>query len=487
MATDPSIYAQQRLPPGAADLLGKALELRNQAAANELTQARTENERQELALKARAQRAQEQFDVALKGAIDPKTGRVDPEKLFSPVLGPEGTAIALKYFNQSEQDVVDLQKAQEDLEQKRADTLGGMALGVWSLGNNPFAFRTMAAAVKARKLIPDEMVDQQVAQAGDDPEKIGPLMQALISRSPRAMQTLGEQVKLPGEQAKSRAEQLKTGGMTDDGRTAEERQRSAERAAELAQQTKYQDSMAAAAAKNAEANLLRAKQGGVAGGGGVPIMTRDADGNLIVVDRGRPGEPAQSRPVIDPATGQPIGKPPTAEMQNKADVRKQALKILTDVETLSGRIITEPTSYAQRTNAIVRKGATYGPGDAEFKTYEDLRFALAGTLAVLQQGSRPSDVDINRIWTPLVPDPYSDTSESTPLKWKYIHGFVEKPPAKIEGDLSKVTSPWGESAPSTLPKGASVTRQDRPRQPPQAAPAARPPTTLPPGASIQRR
>ncbi len=47
--------------------------------------------------------------------------------------------------------------------------------------------------------------------------------------------------------------------------------------------------------------------------------------------------------------------------------------------------------------------------------------ALAGNLAVGQQGSRPSDADIKAIWLPLVPDPYRDTRESAAAKWNLIN------------------------------------------------------------------
>ena len=46
--------------------------------------------------------------------------------------------------------------------------------------------------------------------------------------------------------------------------------------------------------------------------------------------------------------------------------------------------------------------------------------ALAATLAVAQQGTRPSDVDVLRVWAPKIPDPYRDTAESQAQKWRLI-------------------------------------------------------------------
>ena len=110
---------------------------------------------------------------------------------------------------------------------------------------------------------------------------------------------------------------------------------------------------------------------------------------------------------------------PTADMRNKVEGRKLVKKSIGAIETLSRTIITK-VGPAQRAQAIQRGAEAVFGNDPEFRTYQDARMALAGNLAVAQQGSRPSDADIKAVWLPLVPDPYRDTSESNEMKWRLI-------------------------------------------------------------------
>ena len=131
------------------------------------------------------------------------------------------------------------------------------------------------------------------------------------------------------------------------------------------------------------------------------------DGKLTVIDR-RTGKPIEG---IQPAD--------TADMRNKVAGRALAKSSINAVEELSKKILTK-VGPAQRAQSLVRGAEAVFGNDPEFRTYQDARMALAGNLAVAQQGSRPSDADIKAIWLPLVPDPYRDTSESATMKWTMI-------------------------------------------------------------------
>jgi hypothetical protein len=115
-----------------------------------------------------------------------------------------------------------------------------------------------------------------------------------------------------------------------------------------------------------------------------------------------------------------VGKtPPTAEMRNKVQARSLVQTSINAVKAYSDRVLTK-VGPAQRVEAIKRGAEAVFGNDPEFRTYQDARMALAGNLAVAQQGSRPSDADIKAIWLPIVPDPYRDTRESAEMKWELI-------------------------------------------------------------------
>ena len=124
----------------------------------------------------------------------------------------------------------------------------------------------------------------------------------------------------------------------------------------------------------------------------------------------------------DPDTGQiltgaSVGR--TAEQRNTEAKRELTTRSINSVRALSSKVITQ-VGPAQRAQAI-REGAEAVLGrNPNWRTYRDSRMALAGNLAVLQQGSRPSDADIKAIWLPLVPDVFADTTESAALKWEMI-------------------------------------------------------------------
>lgn len=112
-------------------------------------------------------------------------------------------------------------------------------------------------------------------------------------------------------------------------------------------------------------------------------------------------------------------QPPTADMRNKKEGRRLVKNSISAIQGLSEKIITK-IGPAQRADAVKRGVEAVWGTDPEFRTYQDARMALAGNLAVAQQGSRPSDADIKAIWLPLVPDAYRDTAESSAMKWELI-------------------------------------------------------------------
>lgn len=133
-----------------------------------------------------------------------------------------------------------------------------------------------------------------------------------------------------------------------------------------------------------------------------------------------------------------VGLPPTADMRNKTEGRKLVKSSIDSIKAIGDKIITS-VGPAQRAEAIKRGAEAVFGTDPTFRTYQDARVALAGNLAVAQQGSRPSDADVKSVWLPLVPDPYRDTSESAAMKWQLISQMSNvEGAAKEEGGWTTV-------------------------------------------------
>lgn len=133
-----------------------------------------------------------------------------------------------------------------------------------------------------------------------------------------------------------------------------------------------------------------------------------------------------------------VGLPPTADMRNKTEGRKLVKSSIDSIKAIGDKIITS-VGPAQRAEAIKRGAEAVFGTDPTFRTYQDARVALAGNLAVAQQGSRPSDADVKSVWLPLVPDPYRDTSESAAMKWELISRMSNvEGSAKEEGGWTTV-------------------------------------------------
>ena len=139
------------------------------------------------------------------------------------------------------------------------------------------------------------------------------------------------------------------------------------------------------------------------------------------------------------------GRPSTADMRNKQDGRKLVGPSITAVKALSERVITL-NGPEQRLKAI-KEGTLAALGEEpEFKTYQAARNSLAGNLAVAQQGARPSDADIEKVWLPLVPDAYSDTAESAEMKWDLIY---------LMSNISREDPKIGDTINAMLNRGVS--------------------------------
>ena len=121
-------------------------------------------------------------------------------------------------------------------------------------------------------------------------------------------------------------------------------------------------------------------------------------------------------------------QPDTADMRNKQAGKAAAGMAVQAVRDLGARIFTK-VGPAQRIESIQRGAEAIWGTDPEFRTYQDSRMALAGTLAVEQQGSRVSDADVKALWLPMVPDAYRDTKESYELKWKLMDAMRGVVPA----------------------------------------------------------
>ena len=131
---------------------------------------------------------------------------------------------------------------------------------------------------------------------------------------------------------------------------------------------------------------------------------------------------------------------PTSEQRNKAAARADAAGMIDMLKRMSERII-KRVGPAQRRDAAKRGVAAVFGNDPEFRTYQDLRYSLAMNLAVMQQGSRPTDPDVQKGALPVVPDPFSDTSESATMKWAYVDTLVKPKGGIIAGQETIKSAP----------------------------------------------
>ena len=146
-------------------------------------------------------------------------------------------------------------------------------------------------------------------------------------------------------------------------------------------------------------------------------------------------------------------QPDTADMRNKEAGKRVAARAVKAVRAIGDRVITK-IGPAQRAEALKRGAAAVFGNDPEFRTYQDARMALAGNLAVEQQGSRVSDADVKSLWLPMVPDAYSDTSESQAMKW----GLIDEMRGAPQGNEGQAPTGGPKSGDKkTFPNGRTAT------------------------------
>lgn len=137
--------------------------------------------------------------------------------------------------------------------------------------------------------------------------------------------------------------------------------------------------------------------------------------------RSVPGKelPKQATPGMK-VLGEGLPLPLTAQARSKEEAKTFVVPGISMMQQLGKRVITEKQAVIQRAKASGRSVEAALGNDPDYLGYQAGRFSLAGNLAVLQQGSRPSDTDIAKIWLPLVPDVFSDPVDSAKLKWFMI-------------------------------------------------------------------
>lgn len=144
-----------------------------------------------------------------------------------------------------------------------------------------------------------------------------------------------------------------------------------------------------------------------------PIVVQTSNGPQTL-NRG-----ASTTREIRDANGNVVQGPLPAAMREKLDARAKVGQSVNAIKSIGDSIITQ-VGPKQRADALKRGAAAVFGNDAAFKTYQDARMALAGNLAVAQQGGRVSDADVKALWLPLIPDPYTDTKASSDMKWRLI-------------------------------------------------------------------
>src|SRR5574341_332318 len=158
--------------------------------------------------------------------------------------------------------------------------------------------------------------------------------------------------------------------------------------------------------------------------------------------------------------GEGYGQPPTTDTRNKEMARARVGRSIDALQALASRVVTK-VGPAQRIEAIKRGAMAAFGSDPEFQTYQDAREALAGNLAVAQQGSRPSDADIKAIWLPLVPDAYRDTTASMAMKWSMIRTMAGQEQGTAAPAAPRPPRPAAPAAPGTpAPAPAPATAED---------------------------
>lgn len=177
------------------------------------------------------------------------------------------------------------------------------------------------------------------------------------------------------------------------------------------------------------------------------IMTPGANGELEEVlanrdVRGRYFHPKTGAQIMD------VRPPLPAELRVREAAKEVVEKNVDQMQELSKKLITEKSRFEQAAKAAKMTVASYLQSNPEFQAYQAARFALAANLAVAQQGSRPSNEDVSKVWLPLVPDVFANDAASAPLYWQLMRNMAGLHAAK--GDQPRTP----EGTTTTPPKDA---------------------------------
>jgi hypothetical protein len=426
MPIDAGIYAQQQQQPSILKGISDAMIVRGQQQAQQINAVKLEEDQRALA-------AQKQIDEAYAHAIEigpDGQPKVNQAKLFSYLPG-HAIPGALKAQQEFQEAVAKITKLNAEAQITKSDAAGVIINGVKDHGYDPKSYTIGIRALFDAGVITQEQATQYQISGDNDPTKIKSIVDDLAARSKTAAETnnIAAQAKLraaqtPGAIAKSESEQKIAAGTSPEGITAEQAAQSAAQARAQAELARHNVETEKTARVNA------AKPSGVA----LPVVIQTSDGPQLLDRR-----TATTTPITSP-TGAPVQPAPTADMRNKVAARELVAKSIQTIETLGDTIITR-IGPGQRAAAIARGASAVFGNDPQFRTYQDARMALAGNLAVGQQGSRPSDADIKAIWLPLVPDAYRDTKESAAMKWTLIKTMSNAPMESVKG-----ASPAGADA-----------------------------------------
>jgi len=174
-----------------------------------------------------------------------------------------------------------------------------------------------------------------------------------------------------------------------------------------------------------------------------PVQTLDSEGRTVTK-------------FINPQEGQEVPVGETADMRNKKASRALLIPAIDSLEALSQRVITEKMAAIQKARSAGRSVDAALANDPDYRVYQDARMALAGNLAVAQQGSRPSDADIKAIWLPIVPDVFKDTQDSAKMKWEMIRVNSGLPGGAAQPQGGGETTGGGGWVVMTRPDGTEV-------------------------------
>lgn len=300
-----------------------------------------------------------------------------------------------KSWNDSETAQAARQKARMELDAAEADYFGSLAAGVKA---SNYDVGAVQIALSKAKRDGYDGADELLAQIQQRPELVTQLVDGLIARSPRQREEARKDQELAVKRT-SEERQLKTLEGTIADRAADNTR--ADR--QFGETVRHNQAMEQRPTAGATQRYSRA-----------PVTV-----NGVEIQANYDAKTGKYHHPDTDEVLQGVTPAPTADMKNKSEGRKFVSRSIDAIEKLSQKVITK-RGVAQRALATGRSVEAALGNDPEYRTYQDARKALAGNLAVAQQGSRPSDTDIIQIWLPMVPDVFRDTDESAAMKWDLI-------------------------------------------------------------------